>query len=72
MVITGEEDYRTPIVESEQLYTALKLKKVDASLVRIPNTSHHGLDVIPSSIIAKVAGVLAWFEKYRINNDDKE
>lgn len=36
MLLTGEVDYRTPISESEQFYEALKLRKVDAALVRIP------------------------------------
>ncbi len=36
MLLTGESDFRTPIPESEQFYTALKLRKVDAAMVRIP------------------------------------
>jgi acylaminoacyl-peptidase len=27
MLLTGEQDFRTPISESEQYYTALKLQK---------------------------------------------
>jgi len=41
-LITGEVDHRTPISESEQLYQALKLRKIDAALVRIPSTSRRG------------------------------
>ena len=36
MLLTGEQDYRTPISEAEQFYQALKLRKVDTALVRIP------------------------------------
>ena len=36
MLMTGEADYRTPISEAEQYYQALKLRKVEAALVRIP------------------------------------
>ena len=36
MLITGEADHRTPISESEQYYQALKLRKVEAVLVRVP------------------------------------
>ena len=36
MLLTGEEDYRTPMSESEQYYQALKLRQVDTALVRIP------------------------------------
>ena len=40
MLLTGEADYRTPMSESEQYYQALKLRKVDTLLVRIPEASH--------------------------------
>jgi acylaminoacyl-peptidase len=64
MLLTGEEDYRTPISEAEQFYEALKLRKVDTALVRVPEASH-ALIGRPSQLIAKVAHILAWFEKYR-------
>ncbi|MGH9867977.1 MAG: prolyl oligopeptidase family serine peptidase [Candidatus Polarisedimenticolia bacterium] len=64
MLLTGEEDYRTPISEAEQFYEALKLRKVDTALVRVPDASH-ALISRPSQLIAKVAHILAWFEKYR-------
>ena len=64
MLITGEEDYRTPISESEQFYQALKLRKIDTALVRIPDASHDIADR-PSHLIAKVAHILAWFDKHR-------
>ncbi len=63
MLLTGENDYRTPMSESEQYYQALKLRKVDAALVRIPGASH-GIARRPSQLIAKVVHVLAWFERY--------
>ena len=68
MLLTGEEDLRTPIAESEQFYEALKLRKVDTALVRIQEASH-GIDIRPSNLIAKVAYVLAWFEKYRVKQE---
>ncbi|MBT6210922.1 MAG: prolyl oligopeptidase family serine peptidase, partial [Woeseia sp.] len=64
MLITGEEDYRTPISESEQFYQALKLKGVDTVMVRVPG-SPHGIAGRPSRLIAKVDNILAWFERYR-------
>jgi dipeptidyl aminopeptidase/acylaminoacyl peptidase len=64
MLLTGEADYRTPIGESEQYYQALKLRKVDTVMVRIPEASH-GMTSRPSNLIAKVDNILAWFEKYR-------
>ncbi len=64
MLLTGEEDYRTPIAESEQFYAALKLENVETALVRIPGASH-GIANRPSNLVAKIASILAWFEKYR-------
>lgn len=63
MLITGEEDYRTPMSESEQFYQALQLRGVPTALVRIPEASH-GITARPSNLIAKVAYVLGWFERY--------
>ena len=34
LLITGEDDYRTPISETEQYYQALKLRRVDTVMVR--------------------------------------
>jgi dipeptidyl aminopeptidase/acylaminoacyl peptidase len=65
MLLTGEADYRTPIEESEQYYQALKLRKVETVMVRIPEASHGGLVARPSNLIAKVDNILAWFEKHR-------
>ncbi len=64
MLMTGEEDYRTPIAESEQFYAALKLENVETAMVRIPGASH-GIANKPSNLIAKIASVLAWFDKYK-------
>jgi dipeptidyl aminopeptidase/acylaminoacyl peptidase len=65
MLITGEADYRTPIEESEQYYQALKLRKIDTLMVRVPEASHGGMVARPSNLIAKVDNILAWFERYR-------
>jgi acylaminoacyl-peptidase len=70
MVLTGEADYRTPMSESEQFYAALKLRKVDAVLVRIPGASH-GIANRPSQLMAKVAYILKWFEKHRGTEESK-
>lgn len=64
MLITGEEDYRTPISETEQMYQALKLKGVDVVMVRVPGSSH-GIAGRPSRLVAKVDNILAWFRRYR-------
>ena len=68
MLLTGESDLRTPVSEAEQLYLALKIRKVDTMMVRIPGAGHL-IARRPSQLIAKVAYILAWFEKYRPQPD---
>jgi dipeptidyl aminopeptidase/acylaminoacyl peptidase len=63
MLLTGEEDYRTPMSETEQYYGALQIQGVDTAMVRIQNASH-GIAVQPSNLMAKVAYILGWFERY--------
>ena len=69
MLITGEEDYRTPISETEQLYQALKLQGVEVVMVRVPGSSH-GIAGRPSRLVAKVDNILAWFARYRSDQED--
>lgn len=68
LLLTGEEDQRTPISETEQFYQALKLRKVETTMVRIPG-SGHGIAGRPSRLIAKVENILAWFERYRTDKE---
>jgi acylaminoacyl-peptidase len=63
MLITGEQDFRTPISETEQYYAALKLNGVEAAMVRVPESSHGMLDH-PSRLVAKSTYILGWFAKH--------
>ncbi|TNE67145.1 MAG: S9 family peptidase [Alphaproteobacteria bacterium] len=65
MLLTGENDYRTPISETEQYYQALKLQGVDSVMVRIP-LSGHGIANKPSNLIQKVGNILAWFKNHSL------
>ena len=64
LVMTGEEDFRTPMSESEQYYKALKMRGVDAVLVRVPEEPH-GIRRRPSHAASKLTTLYGWFEKYR-------
>jgi acylaminoacyl-peptidase len=64
MLLTGEADYRTPMSETEQYYQALKQRKVDTMMIRIPDAPH-GIAGRPSRLVAKVNNILAWFERYQ-------
>ncbi len=64
MVLCGEEDYRTPMSESEQYYQALKLLGVETELVRVPGEPH-GISRRPSHHMAKILSIIGWFERHR-------
>ena len=63
MLITGEEDWRTPIWEAEQYFNALQIEGVETALIRVPGASHQ-IEHRPSQLLAKVNAILAWFERY--------
>lgn len=65
LVVVGSEDYRTPVSEAEQYYTALRLRGVPTALVKVPGASHGGIAARPSQSAAKAAAILAWFAKYK-------
>lgn len=64
LVVVGSEDYRTPVSESEQYYTALQLRGVPTALVKVPGAGHGSLAARPSQSGAKASAILAWFERY--------
>lgn len=68
MLLTGEQDFRTPIAESEQFYAALKLENVETAMVRISGASH-GIANKPSDLVAKIVSILSWFDKYKDQED---
>ena len=71
MLLTGEQDWRTPISQAEEYYQALKLRGVETALVRIPDSSHALADR-PSQLISKVLHVLTWFERHGGESSPKE
>ena len=66
LVVVGSEDYRTPVSEAEQLYSALKLRRIPTALVKVPEASHGGITARPSQSAAKAAAIIAWFDKYKM------
>lgn len=72
MLITGEEDWRTPISQSEEFFTALKAMKVDTRLVRIPDEPHGIGRFHISHAMAKQAYLLDWFDRYLVPESAKE
>jgi len=64
LLVVGEEDQRTPVPETEQYYQALKLRRVDTAMLRIPGASH-GIGARPTETLHQVLGTLDWLQRYR-------
>ena len=71
LLITGTEDKRTPMSETEQYYQALKLLKVETVLVKVPGASH-GIASKPSRLVGKIENIIAWFDRYRKEQHPKK
>lgn len=69
MVMVGMADLRTPISESKQLYSALKIRGIDTVLVQIPDAPHN-IAGRPSQLITKIDHILAWFAKYPVDETE--
>lgn len=65
MFIHGENDYRCPIEQSEQMFTGLKLNGVESVLVRYPGDSHeHARRGVPKNMKDRLKRKSDWFSKY--------
>lgn len=65
LLFTGEEDLRTPMEQTEQYYRALKLRKVETAMIRIPG-EYHGIGRRhPTNEIWQILYLRGWFEKPR-------
>ena len=65
LVVVGSDDYRTPVNQAEQYYTALQMRGVPTMLVKVPGAAHGTIAARPSQAAAKASAIIAWFERYR-------
>jgi len=63
MLMTGVNDLRTPISQTEEFYEALKVRKVPTAMVRF-NDEYHGTTSKPSNFIRTHLYLRYWFEKH--------
>jgi dipeptidyl aminopeptidase/acylaminoacyl peptidase len=61
MLMTGVNDLRTPIAQTEQFYSALKLRKVPTAMIRF-NDEWHGTGSRPSNFMRTQLYLKHWFE----------
>jgi dipeptidyl aminopeptidase/acylaminoacyl peptidase len=64
MLMTGVNDLRTPMPQTEQFYSALKLRKVPTAMLRM-NNEWHGTTTTPSNFIRTQLYLRYWFDKYK-------
>ncbi len=66
MFIEGEADWRTPPNEGgEQMFRALKYRKIPTVMVRFPNESHElSRSGAPWHRVERLQHIVNWFEKY--------
>ena len=63
MLMTGVNDLRTPISQTEEFYEALKVLKVPTAMIRF-NEEFHGTSSKPSNYMRTIVYLHYWFNKY--------
>jgi dipeptidyl aminopeptidase/acylaminoacyl peptidase len=65
LIIHSEEDYRCPMEQDEQLFTALKVLGVPTEFVRFPNEPH-GLSRTgkPKHRVERLQHIVRWFDRH--------
>ncbi|REK11265.1 MAG: S9 family peptidase [Acidobacteria bacterium] len=63
MLMTGVDDLRTPISQTEEYYQALKMRKVPTAMVRF-NEEYHGTSSKPSNFLRTQLYHRHWFERW--------
>lgn len=64
MLMTGVQDLRTPMPQTEQFYSALKLLKVPTAMIRF-NNEWHGTTTTPSNFVRTQLYLRYWFDKFK-------
>jgi len=73
MIVDGEEDWRTPIGQSEAMFRTLKQQRKDAVMVRFPGESHElTRSGLPSHRVQNQHHVRAWFDHYLLGKPARE
>ncbi len=69
LIIEGENDYRTPMVEGEEWFMALKKRGVPVELVRYPRSSHDlSRTGEPWLLVDRLERLRSWFVQWLIDS----
>ncbi len=63
MLMTGENDLRTPMSQTEEYYQALRYRKVPTAMIRFKD-EWHGTSSRPSNFLRTQLYLQGWFERY--------
>ena len=63
LIMTGELDLRTPMPQSEEYYSALKMRGVETVLLRF-NGEYHGTASKPSNFLRTQLYMMSWYQKH--------
>lgn len=67
-IMTGEQDMRTPMAQSEEYYAALKMLGVPTKLLRF-NDQYHGTGSRPSNYMRTILYMMSWYNKYTLDGE---
>src|SRR3989442_6505090 len=67
--MTGELDLRTPIPQTEEYYSALKMLKVPVVMLRF-NGEYHGTSSKPSNFLRTQLYMLSWYQQHRLGSEN--
>ena len=63
LIMTGELDMRTPISQSDEYYSALKMRGVPTTLLRFEG-EYHGTASKPSNFMRTQLYMMSWYKRY--------
>ena len=63
MLMTGVKDLRTPMPQTEEFYSGLKMRKIPTAMVRF-NEEWHGTSSKPSNFLRTQAYLRHWFNRF--------
>ena len=68
VIMTGEQDMRTPMAQSEEYYAALKMLGVPVRLLRF-NDQYHGTGTKPSNYMRTMLYMMSWYNQYTLDGE---
>lgn len=71
LVMTGEEDLRTPMPQSEEYYAALKMRGVPTKLMRFAG-EYHGTGSKPSNYMRTMLYMMSWYNQWTLDGKVSE